>query len=226
MRLLLIEDDELLADGMVRALRYAGYVVEHAAEGQRADAWLTERDYDAVILDLGLPGLEGSEVLKRLRGRKQTTPVLVVSAREKLDERVRLLDLGADDYLVKPVALAELEARLRALTRRGGNKVDSVIRLGNLELDLKGRRAWIGEEGLDLTAREWSALEFLAARANRIVSKDLVMQSLYSWDEEITPNAVEKIISRLRLKLEPSGVNIRTVRGMGYYLEKPKSAAS
>ena len=226
MRVLLIEDDELLADGVTRALRYAGYVVEWAADGRRADAWLTEREYDVVILDLGLPGLDGSEVLKRLRGRKQEMPVLVVSAREMLDERIRLLDLGADDYLVKPVAIAELEARIRALTRRGYGKADPILRLGNLDLDTAARRAWIGDQALDLTAREWSALEFLALRANRIVSKDLVMQSLYNWDEEITPNAVEKIISRLRSKLEPAGVNIRTVRGMGYYLEKPKSPAS
>ncbi|MBW7902249.1 MAG: response regulator [Rhodocyclaceae bacterium] len=224
MRVLLIEDDELLADGIARGLRHAGHVVERAADGRHADAWLAEREYDVVILDLGLPGLDGSEVLKRLRGRRQDMPVLVVSAREMLDERIRLLDLGADDYLVKPVAVAELEARIRALTRRGQGKSDPMLRLGNLDLDTAARRAWIGEQPLDLTAREWSALEFLALRANRIVSKDLVMQSLYNWDEEITPNAVEKIISRLRGKLEPAGVNIRTVRGMGYYLEKPKSS--
>jgi two-component system OmpR family response regulator len=223
MRLLLIEDDELLADGIMRALRVSGYIVEWAADGRRADAWLSEREYDLVILDLGLPGLEGGEVLKRLRARRQNMPVIVVSAREMLDERIRLLDLGADDYLVKPVAVSELEARIRALSRRGHAKPDSMVRLGNLSLDTVGRLAWIGDQALELPAREWSALEFLAARANRIVSKDLVMQSLYSWDEEITPNAVEKIISRLRIKLEPAGVTIRTVRGMGYYLEKPKS---
>ncbi len=226
MRVLLIEDDELLADGVTRALRYAGHIVEWAADGRRADAWLTDREYDVVILDLGLPGLDGSEVLKRLRGRRQDLPVLVVSAREMLDERIRLLDLGADDYLVKPVATAELEARIRALVRRGQGKSDPILRLGKLDLDTAARRAWIGDQALELTAREWSALEFLALRANRIVSKDLVMQSLYDWDQEITPNAVEKIISRLRGKLEPAGVIIRTVRGMGYYLEKPKSPAS
>lgn len=226
MRLLLIEDDDLLADGIVRALRVAGYAVEWAADGQRADTWLSEREYDLVILDLGLPGLDGSEVLKRLRERKQSMPVVVVSAREVLDERIRLLDLGADDYLVKPVAMAELEARIRALGRRGQARADTVLRIGKLSLDTVGRLAWIGDQALELPAREWSALEFLAARANRIVSKDLVMQSLYSWDEEITPNAVEKIVSRLRIKLEPAGVTIRTVRGMGYYLENPKSPAA
>jgi two-component system OmpR family response regulator len=224
MRLLLIEDDGALADGVMRALRLAGYAIECASDGRHADTWLSEREYDLVILDLGLPGLEGSEVLRRLRSRRQSMPVIVVSARELLEERIRLLDLGADDYLVKPVATAELEARIRALLRRGPGKVDGLLRIGELSLDISGRLAWIGEQALELTAREWSALEFLATRANRIVSKDLVLQSLYSWDTQITPNAVEKIISRLRLKLEPAGVVVRTVRGMGYYLEQPKSA--
>ena len=224
MRLLLIEDDDALADGVMRALRLAGYTIECAPDGRHADTWLSEREYDLVILDLGLPGLEGSEVLRRLRSRRQSMPVIVVSARELLEERIRLLDLGADDYLVKPVATAELEARIRALLRRGPAKLDGLLRIGELSLDLTGRLAWIGEQALELTAREWSALEFLATRANRIVSKDLVLQSLYSWDTQITPNAVEKIISRLRLKLEPAGVVVRTVRGMGYYLEQPKSA--
>jgi two-component system OmpR family response regulator len=226
MRLLLIEDDKVLADGVMRSLRIAGYTVECASDGRFADTWLSEREYDLVILDLGLPGLEGSEVLRRLRARRQSMPVIVVSARELLDERIRLLDLGADDYLVKPVAASELEARIRALLRRGPGKVDGLLHIGELRLDISGRLAWIADQALELTAREWSALEFLATRANRIVSKDLVLQSLYNWDTQITPNAVEKIISRLRLKLEPAGVVVRTVRGMGYYLEQPKSAGA
>lgn len=225
MRLLLIEDDDALADGVVRALRIAGYLVDRAADGREADTWLSEREYDLVVLDLGLPGLDGSEVLRRLRARKQGMPVIVVSAREMLDERIRLLDLGADDYLVKPVAVSELEARIRVRLRRGMSSEDNRLRIGELVLDLSGRLAWIGERPLELTAREWSALEYLATRANRIVSKDLVLQALYHWDAQITPNAVEKIISRLRAKLEPAGVVIRTVRGMGYYLEQPKPAA-
>lgn len=225
MRLLLIEDDDVLADGVMRALRIAGYLIDRAADGREADSWLTDREYDLVVLDLGLPGLDGSEVLRRLRARKQGMPVIVVSAREMLDERIRLLDLGADDYLVKPVAISELEARIRARLRRGLSSDDNRLRIGDLVLDLSGRLAWIGEHPLELTAREWSALEYLATRANRIVSKDLVLQALYHWDAQITPNAVEKIVSRLRAKLEPAGVVIRTVRGMGYYLEQPKPAA-
>lgn len=220
MRLLLVEDDILLADGIARALRQSGYVVEVAADGRTADQWLEGEPFDLVVLDLGLPSMDGSELLQRLRQRKQHTPVLVMSAREALDERVRLLDLGADDYLVKPVALAELEARIRALIRRGQAVCDPTITLGKLTLDTVGKRAWLDGTALDLTAREWSALEFLALRVNRIISKEQMMQSLYGWDEEITPNAVEKFVSRLRSKLEPAGLVIRTVRGLGYYLEK------
>lgn len=224
MRILLVEDDALLADGLTRALRQSGYLVEITADGQTADRWLESDCFDLTILDLGLPGLDGSEVLQRLRARKQRTPVLVLSAREALEERVRLLNLGADDYVVKPVALLELEARVRALIRRRQAGPEPSITLGRLTLDTVGKRAWMGDNALDLTAREWAALEFLALRVNRIVNKEQIMQSLYHWEEDITPNAVEKFISRLRLKLEPAGIIIRTVRGLGYYLEKPAEA--
>ena len=221
MRILLVEDDELLADGLARALRQSGYAVDIAADGPRADSLLAGGGYDLTILDLGLPGLEGSQVLTRLRSRRQLTPVLVMSARMAIEERVRLLDLGADDYVVKPVALAELEARVRALIRRQQEIEPYYLTLGSLRLDREGKRAWLGEEALDLTAREWAAVEYLATRVNRIVNKDQFMQALYNWDDEITPNAIEKFISRLRCKLEPAGITIRTVRGLGYYLEKP-----
>lgn len=221
MRILLVEDDVLLADGLARALRQSGYLVDVAADGRTADRWLESDAFNLAILDLGLPGLDGSEVLRHLRSRKQRLPVLVLSAREGLDERVRLLDLGADDYMVKPVALVELEARVRALIRRGQATPEPTIVLGRLALDTVGKRAWLDDEALDLTAREWAALEFLALRVNRIVNKEQIMQSLYGWEEDITPNAVEKFISRLRSKLEPAGIVIRTVRGLGYFLEKP-----
>ena len=221
MRILLVEDDTLLADGLARALRQSGYLVDIATDGKTADNWLEADSFDLTILDLGLPGLDGSEVLQRLRARKQRTPVLVMSARDAIEERVRLLDLGADDYIVKPVALVELEARARALIRRGQAAPEPSIVLGRLTLDTVGKRAWLDGAALDLTAREWSALEFLALRVNRIVNKEQIMQSLYGWEEDITPNAVEKFVSRLRSKLEPAGIVIRTVRGLGYYLEKP-----
>ena len=221
MRILLVEDDALLADGLARSLRQSGYIVEVASDGKTADRWLETETFDLAILDLGLPELDGSAVLQRLRQRKQATPILILSARMALEERVRLLDLGADDYIVKPVALVELEARVRALIRRGQATPEPFINLGRLRLDTVGKRAWLEGNALDLTAREWAALEFLASRVNRIVNKEQIMQTRYSWDDEITPNAVEKFISRLRSKLEPVGITIRTVRGLGYFLEKP-----
>ena len=221
MRILLVEDDPLLADGLSRALRHSGYVVDTTGDGNEADRWLATQTFDLVVLDLGLPGLDGSEILRRLRERQQKLPVLVLSARLALEERVRVLDIGADDYVVKPVAVPELEARVRALIRRAQGVADPELRLGRLRLDTVGKRAWLDGNALELTAREWAALEFLATRVNRIIDKDQIMQALYSWEEEITPTAIEKFISRLRSKLEPAGINIRTVRGLGYYLEKP-----
>lgn len=226
MRILLVEDDALLADGLARSLQQSGYLIEIASDGMTADRWLENETFDLTILDLGLPDLDGSEVLQRLRARKQRTPVLILSAREALEDRVRLLDLGADDYLVKPVALIELEARVRALIRRGQAQPAPVIRIGRLELDTVGKRAWLAGKALDLSAREWTALEFLAGRINRIVNREQIAQALYSEGEEISPNAIEKFVSRLRGKLEPAGITIRTVRGLGYYLEHTDDDAS
>lgn len=221
MHILLVEDDALLADGLARSLSQTGYQVELASDGLIADRLLESGSFDFVILDLGLPGLDGRKVVERLRKRKQTMPVLVLSARMDLEERALLLNLGADDYVVKPVALVELEARMRALIRRTQATHEPFVMLGRLKLDTDGKRAWLGEQALELSAREWAAVEFLASRVNRIVNKDQITQAIYTWDDEITPNAIEKFISRLRVKLEPAGVTIRTVRGLGYFLEKP-----
>lgn len=219
MRLLLVEDDEMLADAMVGALRQANYAVDLADTGKRADQLLEQEAYDLVILDIGLPGIDGFEVLRRLRKRESPVPVLILTARDELAARVRGLDIGADDYLVKPVALAELEARLRALIRRMRPTRASLAH-GPLVLDQVSRRAQLNDMPLELTAREWAIIEYLMLREGRIVSKEQLLETLCDLDQSITLNAVEVYVSRLRSKIECDGLKIRTVRGFGYLLEE------
>jgi two-component system OmpR family response regulator len=221
MRILIVEDDPVLSDGLMRSLRASDYAVDRAADGGEADHVLTAQNYDLVILDIGLPKLDGYEVLRRLRRRGSKTPVLFLTARDGLDDRVRGLDLGGDDYLAKPFDLPELEARVRALIRRGQSGGGSLLVHGALTLDTAGRRAMLNGERLELSARELGVLEVLMLRSGRVVNKDQLAEQLYGWDEEVGPNAIEVYVHRLRRKLEPAGVTIRTIRGLGYLLEKP-----
>jgi two-component system OmpR family response regulator len=224
MRLLLVEDNFPLADVICRALLQDGYAIDWAKTRSDADTWLLSQTYDVILLDLGLPDADGADLLRRLRTSGKHVPVLVMSAREAVDERVRLLDLGADDYVVKPIALNELEARIRSLIRRSHGNPDPEIILGPLRIDTVGRRAMISDRPLELSSKELSALEYIAIRARRIVTKEQLMQALYSWHDDINSvNAVEKVISRLRSKLEDSGVVIQTVRGLGYSLATDES---
>ncbi len=220
MRILIVEDDSVLADGLTRTLRHADYAVDAAASGVDADNVLAAQAYDLVILDLGLPGLDGFEVLRRMRRRGSSIPVLVLTARDALQDRVKGLDLGADDYMIKPFDLPELEARVRALIRRGQSGGASVLTHGALVLDTAGRRATLASEPLDLSARELGVLEVLMMRSGRVVNKEQLADQLYGWDEGVGPNAIEVYVHRLRKKLEPAGVSIRTIRGLGYLLEK------
>jgi DNA-binding response OmpR family regulator len=220
MRLLIIEDHPILADGLLKALRAADYAVDHADSGEVADHMLLAQHYDAVILDIGLPRLDGWEVLRRLRRRGSKTPVLMLTARDALEDRVRGLDLGADDYLTKPYDLPELEARVRALIRRGQSGGAADLRQGELVLDTAGRRATLRGQPLDLSARELGVLEVLMLRAGRVVSKEQLADQLYGWGEEVGANAIEVYVHRLRKKLEQSGTNVRTIRGLGYLLER------
>ena len=224
MRILIVEDDAVLADGLTRSLRGAEYAVDCVNRGDEADHILVSQSYDLVILDLGLPKLDGYEVLKRLRRRGSKVPVLLLTARDALDDRVRGLDLGADDYLIKPFDLPELEARVRALVRRGQSGGSSMLEHGPLALDVSGRRATIKGRPLELSARELGVLEVLMMRSGRVVNKERLSGQLYGWDEEVGPNAIEVYIHRLRRKLEPAGVTIRTIRGLGYLLDKPPHA--
>ena len=225
MRILLAEDDPVIADGICRALRRGGCAVDHVADGMEADAALAGQVYDLLILDLGLPRMNGIDVLKRLRARKSAQPVLILTAQDGVDDRVRGHDAGADDYLTKPFALPELEARVRALTRRGTGQ-PRCIEIGQLSYDQADRVVKIGGQLVDLSAREIGLLEIFLLRVGRLVSKDQLVDHLCGWGEEVSSNAIEVYVHRLRKKLEDSGVRIVTVRGLGYCLENPDAVAT
>ena len=223
MRILVAEDDPNLAEGLLRSLRQSGYAVDCVTSGDEADAALEPNDFDLLILDIGLPKKSGLEVLKRLRARNSPLPVLILTARDTVGDRVTGLDAGADDYLAKPFELAELEARVRALTRRGMAGGSALISHGALTYDQIGRVARLNGEAIDFSAREVSLLEIFLQRAGRLVSKDQLVNHLCEWGEEVSANAIEVYVHRLRKKLEPGGVRIVTVRGLGYSLEKPEA---
>jgi len=220
MRILIAEDDQILADGLLRSLRSASYAVDRVSSGTEVDAALASHEFDLVILDLGLPKMHGFEVLKRLRARGSSVPVLILTAADSVEQRVKGLDLGADDYMAKPFALQELEARVRALTRRGLGTASSLLKHGTLTFDAAGRVAYINDQMIELSARELSLLEVLLQRSGRLVSKDQLVERLCEWGEEVSNNAIEVYIHRLRKKIEQGPVRIATVRGLGYCLEK------
>ena len=220
MRILIVEDDSTLGSGLVRILQAEGYAVDLMPRGEQAVLAAERERFDLVILDVGLPGIDGFEVLRRLREDAQRMPVLVLTARDTVDDRVHGLDLGADDYMAKPFAMPELAARVRALIRRSQAQTGPRVVHGPLALDTVARRAFLRGAPLDLAAREWAVLEVLLARVERIVSKESIIQAVASWGDELSPNAIEVYVSRLRGKLEPAGIRIRTVRGFGYMLEE------
>ena len=221
MRILIAEDDHVLADGLMRSLRAAGAAVDHVSTGSEAEAaLLTSQEFDLLILDLGLPRLHGLDVLKNLRARGSNLPVLILTAADSVEERVKGLDYGADDYMAKPFSLQELEARVRALVRRGMGAASTVIRHGPLSYDQTGRVATIVGKMIDLSARELGLLEVLLQRSGRLVSKDQLVERLCEWGEEVSNNAIEVYIHRLRKKIERGPIRIATVRGLGYCLEK------
>ncbi len=220
MRLLVVEDDSILRDGMVRSLELGGYIVDSAADGLAAEHFLAVQQFDLLILDLGLPKKDGLSVLRKFRGHNQATPVMIITARDAVSDRVTGLDLGGDDYLTKPFDLAEFEARVRALVRRGQGTYSNQIVIGPLRLDLNARNAYLADNLLELSPRELSVLEVLMLRAGQVVSKAQLAEKFSSWSDEIGPNAIEVYVHRLRKKLEPSQITIRTIRGLGYLMEK------
>jgi len=224
MRVLIIEDDNLLANGLTETLRRAGYVVDAVSSAEAADAALRVTDVDLLVLDIGLPGMDGFTWLRKLRSRGGQQAVLVLTARDAVTDRVLGLTVGADDYLAKPFATEELVARVSALARRGRAIRSRVIEHGSLTVDLARKRAMVEGKPLELSQREYAILEYLFSNVGAIVGKDKIAGAVASWDEHISPNAIEVHISRLRAKLEPAGVVIRTIRGLGYLVEAPANA--
>ncbi len=220
MKILLAEDDKFLAEGLSMVLRDSGYFVDVQPNGEDADSAVGMNAYDLLILDLGLPRLDGLDLLKRIRGRGQTIPILILTARDRLEDRVRGLDLGANDYITKPFELPELEARIRALIRKESWSNHTEINFGSLSFNTVTRTAAINGEPLELTAREVAVLEIFLQRVNATLPKERLTDLLSSWDEEVTLNAIGIIVHRLRKKLENSDVTIRALRGLGYRLEK------
>ena len=222
MRLLLVEDDMVLQDGLQRSFSQSGYAIDVMGDGEQADAILNYQHYDAIILDLGLPKLDGFELLQRLRHRGNQTPVIILTAYDDVKNRVKGLDLGADDYLPKPFDLSELEARVRALIRRGFSGCNAVLLFGYLQIDTESRQCTFKDEVVFLTSREVSVLKLLMLRRNKVVSKSKILEHLCNFNEDLSENAVEANISRLRKKLHGYDIEIQTIRGIGYLLEKLK----
>jgi DNA-binding response OmpR family regulator len=219
MRVLLIEDDSMLARGIAAALSQVGYSVEVAPTAQSALELARGAAFNVAILDLGLPDRDGLDLLRDMRSGGAQFPILILSARDALNDRIRGLDTGADDYLVKPFALGELEARLRALMRRG-DETSQWRLLGSLRFDVEGKRALVGDDAIELTAREMAILNILMSRARKVVSKQSLFDSVFTHETDAAPNALEVHISRLRHKLRPAGVTIRSLRGLGYRIEE------
>ncbi|OEO29027.1 DNA-binding response regulator [Devosia insulae DS-56] len=220
MRILVVEDNRTLADGLAAVLRVAGYAVDVVHDGVSADAVLTTETFDLVVLDLSLPEMDGLDVLRRMRGRRNPSSVLVLTARGALDERVRGLDLGADDYMTKPFEVSELEARIRVLLRRQAGLHNSSIAFGSIELDTVSRTLSAFGQTLDIPARELSVLETLLRKAGKVVAKQSIIESLAAFDDDLSENAVEQYISRLRRRLAPYALTVRVARGLGYYLDR------
>ena len=218
MRILVVEDDALLADGLSATLTRTGHAVQQARSGRHADLLLRAEEFDLVVLDVGLPDIDGFEVLRRMRLRHSAASVLVLTARDAVEDRVHGLDLGADDYLTKPFSVTEFEARVRALLRRFAAPPAHWSAAG-LAVDVAAKRVRVHDKPVELTPREWALLELFLARPHRVLSKDQIAESLFAVEENLSPNAIEVYVSRLRTKIEAAGVHIRTVRGFGYMWE-------
>jgi len=219
MRILIVEDDTVFADALTHTLREHGYAVLCLHSGAAADEALLAEQFDLVLLDIGLPAIDGFELLTRIRRRAQKVPVLILTARDALHDRVKGLDLGADDYLTKPVDMPELIARVRAVTRRYHGSAGNDIALGSLTLDTNGHRVLLRGRPIELSAREYAVVETLMIWANRVVTKDQLIKLLYESGTDAAQSAIDVFMHRIRKKMAHANVNLRTVRGLGYLLE-------
>lgn len=218
LRILITEDDPALGEALRFSLTQAGYAVDWVLNGAHADQALRNTSFDLLILDIGLPQIDGYDVLKRLRRHDAAIPVLILSGRESPTDKVHGLDLGADDYLVKPFSLDELQARVRALLRRRSGSANPTIELGDLRFDTVERLAAVGDRVLELSTHETAVLEALLARSGKVVSKEQLVERLYSYDRDVSFNAIEVYVHRLRRKLEGSTLAVKTIYGRGYVL--------
>ncbi len=219
MHLLLVEDDAPLAASIVSALMAQGWRVDVSGRGEPVPLSLQGGEYDVLILDIGLPGIDGLETLRRVRSQGSLLPILLLTARDAVEDRVHGLEVGADDYMVKPFAPSELIARLRALTRRHENRRAELLTVGHLTFDPRALRAWVHSEPVALTARDSAVLQYLMLQTGRIVPREQLVALVPGWSGATSNNALELLMSRLRAKIESAGVRLRTVRGLGYLLE-------
>lgn len=218
MRLLLVEDDEILGEGLVEGLKMEGYAVDWLTNGKHADEALKVNSYELIVLDLNLPDMEGLDILRALRARKDETPVMVLTAKDTVPDRVLGLDSGADDFVIKPFELDEVCARLRALARRNEGRSAPTIEYKGIILDPASRQVTWNDEKIDLSQKEFEILSFLMSNIGRVISRARLEESMYSWDSDVESNTVEVHIHHLRKKLDPS--IIRTVRGVGYIIDE------
>jgi len=220
-RILVVEDDAMLASGICAALTQAGFTADAVGSAEHAlTALLTGESFDLAIVDIGLPGIDGLELVRRLRAQRSSMPALVLTARDSLEDCVNALGLGADDYLTKPFRVPELVARIHAVLRRAQARSEQVLRFGPLEMDVQARSCRLQGRPLELTPSEWQILETLATTAPRVATRERLVQTLAGWDRDLSNNALEVHVSRLRAKLE-GGLVVRTVRGLGYRLDGP-----
>ena len=219
MRILVVEDTEDLADAIVHRLRKLGYAVDWVADGNEAEELLRQEQYQLVLLDIMLPGLDGQALLSQLRRRRNATPVLMMTARSQVDVKIDLLDLGADDFIVKPFDLRELEARCRALLRRSHGMASPKTQFGNVVFDTAAKKVLVDEQPVDLGGREFRLLELFLGNLGIVMSKEDLMDRLFSLDQPTALNAIELYVSRLRRKMQGASLEIRTVRGLGYVAE-------